>query len=128
MRRDGMGPGFLTALKKFLLALAVLVVALLLMGTVMAQSPETSVTCDAAAENFRNVKSAVEERITLAEKMPKRGSAMRLAVLQAKEGRGFYGALRLMLPLACTGDRLALLDSELIDEMTKLDIFVDKNW
>lgn len=128
MRRDGMGAGLLTALMRFLLAVFVLVGLLLLMGTAMAQSPEPSPTCDAAVANFRNVRSAVEEKIKIALKMPKRGSATRLAVLQAKEGRGFYGALRLMLPLACTGDRLALLDSELIDEMTKLDIFVDKNW
>jgi hypothetical protein len=113
------------ALEWFAVSLVLLVGLMLLVGAAQA-TPQPS--CEVAMDNIRIVRAASDEKIALALKMPKRGSAKRLAVLQAKEARGYYAAMRIMLPLACAGDRLKDLDNELIDEITKLDIFVFKNW
>lgn len=120
-----MGPRLVKALEWFVLGTVIVVGLLLIIAAAQAQVANP---CATALDNLNIVRTAIDKQMTSAETKAKRGSAMRLAVMSAKEARGYYAAMRVLLPLACKGDQYKALDDQLIDEMTKLDIFIQKNW
>jgi hypothetical protein len=116
------------AVEYFVLGTVIIVGMMLLMAVAAgAQTPPKPSPCATVLASLRTVQEAGQHSLEIGKKL-KRGSAMRLAVLQAKEIRGYYAAMRALLPLTCHGDEYKALDDELIDEMTKLDIFINKNW
>ena len=90
--------------------------------------PQGKDPCEVALDNIGAVSLTVEAAIEKAGKYPRRSSATRLAVLQAREGIGFYKAMRVLLPLACKGDRLSAIDQSLQHKTDVLQAFVDKYW
>ena len=85
--------------------------------------------CVVALKNIRVIQDATRVSIDKASAMRSRqSSAKRLAVLSAKEAKGFYVAMRVILPLACHGEEYTSLDAELEREIAAMQAYADKNW
>lgn len=84
--------------------------------------------CEVALDNIGAVDLIVTEAIQKAKDAPKSFSARRLAVVQASTGKGFLQAMRVLLPLACRGERLDALDSAIAQRIGELDAFIHGNW
>ena len=84
--------------------------------------------CEVALDNIGAVDLIVTEAIDKARASPKSFSAKRLAVIQASTGKGFLQAMRVLLPLACRGERLDKLDAAIEQRIGELDAFIHGNW
>lgn len=113
------------AIRWFTLAMLILLGLMLLMGFAYAQSADP---CDTTLANANIIQNRTRAIIAKAERAPRRSSAVRLAVLDAKNASGFYQATRMLLPLACHGDHLTTFDMQLSAEIASMNAWVAKHW
>jgi hypothetical protein len=98
---------------------------LLLHSAAWGQAPDP---CQVALDNANAVQLTTQDYINRAAGLPRASSGRRLAVLQAKEARGFYTSMRVLLPLACRGPELPAIDGQLVKQIDLMSAFVQENW
>lgn len=89
---------------------------------------QTKDPCETALDNIGAVDLKVSDAIEHFQANKRSQSARRLAVMQAATGKGYLIAMRVLIPLACRGDRLSALDSALEKRVSELDDFMHENW
>jgi hypothetical protein len=113
-------------LAEWTVLVAVVGLGLLLLGqAAWGQAPDP---CQVALDNANAVQLTTQDYIDRAAGLPRASSGRRLAVLQAKEARGFYTSMRVLLPLACKGPDYAPIDAQLVHHIDAMSAYVQENW